>query len=206
VASVHSSQRKEQHLQKRLVGGVVAGALLLGSAGAALALPNLVAAADPTASPSATSAAGPSATSGPAATPGSTGAPCGGGGDRMGHGGPGGLDADDLTAAARVLGMTEAELTTALNGGKSAATVAKDKGVDLGKVIDAIVASDQAEIAAAVKAGTMTQAQADQRLANLTAHVTDEVNGVAGAGGRMGGHGGPGGQAPQASPSTGTSG
>jgi len=53
------------------------------------------------------------------------------------------------------------------------------------KVIDAIVASDKAEIDAAVQAGTMTQAQADERLANLTQHVTDEVNGMAGGpGGR----------------------
>ena len=69
------------------------------------------------------------------------------------------------------------------------------------KVIDAIVASDKAEIDAAVQAGTMTQAQADERLANLTQHVTDEVNGMAGGpGGR--GHGGPHDQAPAASPTT----
>lgn len=134
-----------------------------------------------------------------------------------GHGGPGGLDADDLTAAAKALGMTDADLTTALNSGKTAAAVAKDKGVDVQKVIDAIAAADTAEFAAAVKAGTMTQAQADQMLANLTAHVTDEVNGVAGGpggrgfgpGGRgdhgpMGGGWGPGNGAPNASPSTGT--
>ena len=84
-------------------------------------------------------------------------------GGRTGHGhrGPGGLDADDLTAAAGALGMTEADLTTALQGGQTVAAVATSKGVDLQKVIDAIVASDKAEIAAAVTAGTMTQAQAD---------------------------------------------
>lgn len=107
-----------------------------------------------------------------------------------GHGGPGGLDADDLTAAAKALGMTEADLTTQLTGGKTVAQVATAKGVTLQTVIDAIAAADKAEFAAAVKAGTMTQAQADQMLANLTAHVTDEVNGVAGG---PGGHGGPGG-------------
>jgi hypothetical protein len=115
--------------------------------------------------------------------------PGGHGGGPGGHGGPGGLDADDLTAAAKALGMTEADLTTALNSGKTAAAVAKEKGVDVQTVIDAIAASDKAEFAAAVKAGTMTQAQADQMTSNLTAHVTDEVNGVAGPGG-MGGPGG----------------
>ncbi len=132
-----------------------------------------------------------------------------------GHGGPGGLDADDLTAAAKVLGMTEADLTTQLSAGKTVAQVATAKSVTLQTVIDAISAADKAEFAAAVKAGTMTQARADQMLANLTAHVTDEVNGVAGGpGGRggPGGHGGPGwGGAPRAgngtpnaSPSAGT--
>ncbi|MHB8961000.1 MAG: hypothetical protein ACYDAN_15425 [Candidatus Limnocylindrales bacterium] len=112
----------------------------------------------------------------------------GGPGAMGGHGGPGGLAADDLTAAAKALGMTEADLTTQLSGGKTVAQVATAKSVALQTVIDAIAAADKAEFAAAVKAGTMTQAQADQMLANLTAHVTDEVNGVAG---RPGGHGGP---------------
>jgi len=269
-------------LRKNLIAsGAVAGALLLGSAGAALILPSLVAAADPSAAPaaSATASGAPSTDShagkGMGGTTeavsdasvvakaigitetelntalsggqtiaavakahnvdigkvidalvadkkdevaaalkagtitqaqadqelanatqlatdqanGSGFGPGGRGGGGGSHGGPGGLDADDLTAAAKALGMTEADLTTALNGGQSAAAVAKTKGVDVQKVIDAIVASDKAEFAAAVKAGTMTQAQADQMVANLTTHVTDEVNGVA----RQGGKGGPGG-------------
>ena len=125
-----------------------------------------------------------------------------------------------VTAAAQVLGMTDAELTAALQSGKTTAQVATGKGVELQKVIDAIVAADKAEFAAAVTAGTMTQAQADDRIANLAAHVTDEVNGVAGKGGPGGmgggrGHGGfePGGHgshgpdgAPGAAPSTGIGG
>ena len=198
-------------MHKRIAAGVVAGAFLIGSAGAALVLPGLAEAADPTASPA---AASPSPSPTPTSTTTTPTAPdCSGTGiagdqlGRGGHGGPGGLDADDLTAAATALGMTEADLTTALTGGKSAAAVAADKGVDVQKVIDAIVAADTAEITAAVKAGTMTQAQADQRLANLTAHVTDEVNGVAGGPGGKGGHGGPGGlDAPAPSAGTGTSG
>jgi RNA polymerase sigma-70 factor, ECF subfamily len=54
----------------------------------------------------------------------------------------------------------------------------------------------------------MTQAQADQQIANLTTHVTDEVNGVAGSGGKgsLGDHGGglSTGVQPSASPSTST--
>ena len=176
-------------MHRQLATRVAAGAFLIGSVGAALVLPNIVAAADPSASRSATGSTAP------ATVPGTTGTtdPAGDHGGRGRHGGPGGLDADDLTAAAKALGMTEADLTTALQGGKTAAQVAADQGIAVQKVIDAIVAADQAEIAAAVKAGTITQAQADQRLATLTAHVTDEVNGVGGHG--MGGHG-PDGQAP----------
>ena len=179
-------------MHNQLATRVAAGAFLIGSVGAALVLPNIVAAADPSAAPSATSSTAP------ATTPGTTGTtdPAGDHGGRGGHGGPGGLDADDLTAAAKALGMTEADLTAALGGGKTAAGVAADKGVAVQKVVDAIVAADQAEIAAAVKAGTITQAQADQRLANLAAHVTDEVNGVGRHG--MGGHG------PDGTPPSGT--
>ena len=169
-------------MHKQLATRVAAGAFLIGSVGAALVLPNIVAAADPSAAPSATTSTAPATTPG---TTGTTDPACDHGG-RAGHG-PGGLDADDLTAAAKALGMTEADLTTALQGGKTAAGVAADQGVAVQKVIDAIVAADQAEIAAAVKAATITQAQADQRLPNLTAHVTDEVNGVGRHG--MGGHG-----------------
>ncbi len=188
-------------MHKRIAAGVVAGALLIGGAGVALTLPGQAAAADPTAAASAAATMAPTGISG---TRGTTGIP----GDHAGrrcHGGPGGLDADDLTAAAKAVGMTEAALTTELDSGKTTAAVATAKGVALQRVIDAIVASDKAEIAAAVKAGTMTQAQADERLANLAAHVTDEVNGVAGGPGGKRGHG-PGDAAPSADPSSGTSG
>ena len=173
--------------------GVVAGALLIGGAGAALALPGLAAAADPTPAPAATAVAPSTATGTDARPPSTPPAPRPGGGstpaagDRRGHGGPGGLDADDLTAAAKALGMTEADLTTALNGGKTRPRSRRTRASTSRRSSTPSSPSDKAEIAAAVTAGTMTQAQADQRLANLTAHVTDEVNGVAGG---PGGHGG----------------
>ena len=46
------------------------------------------------------------------------------------------------------------------------------------------------EVAAALKAGTITQAQADQKLANATEFATDQVDGT---GFGPGGRGGPGG-------------
>ncbi len=180
-------------MNKYIARGIVAGALILGAAGGAMFIPNLVAAADPGASPVAAPAASPSTSSHDSTSnPANANAPGDMAGDCM-NGGPGGpgLHAEDLTAAAQALGMSEADLTTALQNGQSLADVASAQGVDVQNVIDAIVAADTAKIQADVDAGTITQAQADQRLANLTAHVTDMVNRVPGRGG-PGGPGGPG--------------
>jgi hypothetical protein len=122
---------------------------------------------------------------------------------RMGHGPRGGFiggngPAEELAAAATALGVTGEELVTALRSGKSIAQVATDEGVALQTVVDAIVAVEKSEIAAALAAGRITQAQADEMTANVTAHVTEMVNRVPGdgPGGRHGGpggrHGGPG--------------
>jgi predicted RNA-binding protein associated with RNAse of E/G family len=165
-------------LRKNLIAsGAVAGALLLGSAGAALVLPSLVAAADPTASP----AASPTASGAPSAQDG-----------RHGPGGFGGTTeaVSDASVVAKAIGITETELNTALSGGQSIAAVAKAHNVDVQTVVDALVADKKDEIAAALKAGTITQAQADQESANATKFATDQVNGTGfGRGGRGGGHG-----------------
>jgi hypothetical protein len=68
------------------------------------------------------------------------------------------------------------------------AAIAKAHNVDVQKVIDALVADQQAEVAAAVKAGTITQAQADAMATNLAQRITDQVNGVAPSGGHGHGH------------------
>lgn len=122
---------------------------------------------------------------GPAGGSGMGGPGMGGpGGDHHGQGGPGGPGRpggrEGLGAAAKALGMTEAELRTALEGGTSLADVAQAKGVPVQKVIDALVAEAKTRIAAAVKAGKITQAQADERLKDLTQHITDRVNGTGG--------------------------
>ncbi len=71
-------------MQKQIATGVLAGALVIAGAGATLVLPNLVAAADPAASPSAT-------TTPPTVSPGTAGNDTDPGRGRMvRHGGPGG--------------------------------------------------------------------------------------------------------------------
>jgi hypothetical protein len=111
----------------------------------------------------------------------------GGRGGRGGMGGgAGGMGMTQFhDAAAKALGMTSDELYTAVQGGKSLADVAKDKKVSVDTLVKAMVADAEADLAAAVKAGTMTQAQADTIKSSLTERITDQVNGVR-AGGGMG--------------------
>ena len=107
-------------------------------------------------------------------------------GGPRGHGGM-----VDLAVAAKALGMSEADLKTALEDGKSLADIAKDKGVDKAKVIDALVAEAKSHLAEAVTEGHLTQAQADERAKDLEARITDRVDGKAPTGPMGEGHGGP---------------
>jgi polyhydroxyalkanoate synthesis regulator phasin len=113
--------------------------------------------------------------------------PEGGPGGR-GHGPGGGRFGGE--AAATALGITVDELRTALREGSTIAEVAQEKGIDVQVVIDAIVAERTEQIAAAVADGKLTQEQADERLADLEAKVTERVNQALPEGGR-GGRGGP---------------
>jgi hypothetical protein len=92
-----------------------------------------------------------------------------------GRGGPGGRM--NLAEAAKVLGVSESDLRTATQT-KSLADVAKDKNVDVQKVIDALVTAQKADIDKRVTDGSLTQAEADQRKADVTQRVTDMVNQV----------------------------
>jgi hypothetical protein len=158
---------KPRRSRLKVAAGVAAVAGLLVVAAAAN-----VFAADPTATPSA-SAAAPQAS----ALPG-TGASDGGPGDHGHRGGPTVEAVTDTSVAAQAIGISEADLVTALNDGQSMADVAKANNVDVQKVIDALVADKNAELDTAVKAGTMTQAQADAEKAEATQFVTDQVNGT----------------------------
>lgn len=101
---------------------------------------------------------------------------------RGGPGGPGGRGERghggrlDLATAASTLTLTQAQLRTALEGGKTLAQIAADQKVPVTTLISALVKAEQGRIAAAVKDGRITQAQADERLADVTTRVTDRVN------------------------------
>jgi len=97
----------------------------------------------------------------------------------------------DLSVAASTIGVSEADLKTALQSGQSIADVANAHGVDPQTVIDALVADAQQHLADDVSSGRLTQEQADQISADLATHITDAVN-HAGLGGGPGGAGCPG--------------
>lgn len=90
--------------------------------------------------------------------------------------GPGHRGKANLAVAASTIGVTEEELLTALRGGQSIAQVAQSKDVDVQKVIDALVADAKAKLAQAVEDGRLTQAQADEKAANLAERITATVN------------------------------
>ena len=87
------------------------------------------------------------------------------------HGGRLGLE-----SAATALDMTEEELRAALEvDGTSLAEVAEDQGVDVDTLVEALVQAEQDRIAQAVEDGRITQDEADERLADLEARVTERV-------------------------------
>lgn len=111
------------------------------------------------------------------------------------HGrGPGGghgwgLGDAELEAAAKVLGMTTDELSSALQSGQTLQDVADEKGVaieDVQAAIQAVHAEEmRANIAQAVEDGTMTQEKADWLLEGLDKGF---IGGGDGFGPGFGGH------------------
>ncbi|MBM7565308.1 hypothetical protein [Paenibacillus sacheonensis] len=101
----------------------------------------------------------------------------------------------DLTATAKLLGLSADELRTQQAAGKSIADIAKEKGVDAQTIIDSVKQAIADSQAAAVKAGKLTQEQADKLTADASSIAEKLVNGkgpmgVGGKGpeGRKGGH------------------
>jgi hypothetical protein len=78
--------------------------------------------------------------------------------------------------AANAIGISVDDLHTALESGQSLAEVATAHGVDPQVVIDALVADAKAHLAEDVASGRITQAEADERSADLVQRITDHVN------------------------------
>jgi len=73
-----------------------------------------------------------------------------------------------LAAAAKAIGISEADLQTALRSGQSIAQVAQSKGVDPAVVITAMVEEAKAKLA--------------EQTANLQPRITERVNRAGGGG------------------------
>jgi DNA-binding CsgD family transcriptional regulator len=82
-----------------------------------------------------------------------------------------------LDAAASYLGLTEAQLHSELASGKTLAQIAEDHGKSADGLVNALVNAAKQKLDAAVKAGRLTQSQADQMLSDLHSRITDLVNG-----------------------------
>jgi len=106
--------------------------------------------------------------------------PAGGRGDHGGPGGPGGPGGlgggRGLDAAATSLGVSADELRTALRDGKSLADVAAEKGVAKDKLIGDLVKAAETRLSEQVAAGRLTQAEADERKADLQDRITQMVD------------------------------
>lgn len=124
--------------------------------------------------------------------------PADGRGPRGPHEGRG-LGATELEAAAKVLGMTSDELSTALKDGQTLEELATAAGVDIQDVQEAIstvhAEEMRTQIEQAVTDGTMSQDKADWLLEGLDKGYLDGGNGF-GLDFGHGGRGGPGGQPP----------
>ena len=112
----------------------------------------------------------------------------GGRGGRGGHG-PARFATANL---ATVLKLTQAELQTQLQSGKSIKQIADAQNVDIADVKTVLTSDFKAHLDEEVASGEHTQAEADAKLAEFTSRLDDMVNRVRPAGGPEG-HGGRGG-------------
>jgi hypothetical protein len=92
------------------------------------------------------------------------------------HHGPGPFHAK-LEAAAKYLGMTDAQLREALSSGKTLAQVTRDRDKSVDGLIDAVVEDAEQKLDAEVKAGRLTEAEKTEMLSGLEERITAMVNG-----------------------------
>jgi len=97
-------------------------------------------------------------------------------------------------AVTKLLGMTQEQIYTERQAGKTLAAIAKEKGITDQQLIDAMTAGQKQVIEQAVKDGRLTQAQSDWMLGRMKAMVPFMLNnpftpGQGHGGVGVGGHG-----------------
>jgi hypothetical protein len=88
------------------------------------------------------------------------------------------IRAQGLAISATTIGVTPQALLAELKTGKSIAQVAGENNVAVADVVTALTTAADAQVAGAVKAGVITQAQADKITAKIPARITKIVNHV----------------------------
>ena len=99
-------------------------------------------------------------------------------GPRFGHfhrGGPP-LFGEKLSAAADYLGLTQAELRTKLNAGRTLADMAKARGKSVDGLKQAILDEAEKKLDQLVEDGELTRAEADEMLARMKTHIDELVD------------------------------
>jgi len=86
------------------------------------------------------------------------------------------LFGEKLSAAADYLGLTEAELRTKLNTGRTLADIAKARGKSVDGLKQAILDEAEKKLDQLVEEGELTQAEADEMLARMKSHIDDLVD------------------------------
>lgn len=122
----------------------------------------------------------------PPANPPGQGAPGGRGGQR-GGGGMGAEITAIVHTTAQALNLTDAEVMTEMQGGKSLADIIAAHNGDLQTITTAAVTAATDAINAAATAGTITQDNATRMQTNLADMVSRIINGQMGRGGGFGG-------------------
>ena len=83
-------------------------------------------------------------------------------------------------AVADVLGLTTDELHEAREAGSSLADVAASQGVAVDAVVQAIIDDKTERLDERLASGEITQAEAEERIADIEARATEKVNSVRG--------------------------
>jgi hypothetical protein len=82
-----------------------------------------------------------------------------------------------VTVVSRTTGQDWTAVVTGLRSGKSLAQIAEEGGKSAQDVVDAVIAERAPAVRQAVSSGRLTQAQADQVLANMRQNVQDNLAG-----------------------------
>jgi len=97
------------------------------------------------------------------------------------HGGPGAFGHHDFfpgfDAATSYLGISEGELHSQLESGKTLADIARANGKDVGGLVEALVADAKTHLDEEVQEGDLAQAEANAMLTRLRQGITSMVDG-----------------------------